>query len=228
MMSRFRGDRHADREYQYIAGWAARRARKYHVANAILGVAIERYTDDPRFFHGRSLNTYSWLKDSSARRRCPYTLKRAIVDGERAVELYEASGDPTYEELTAACYNNLAYFYSVGDATSMAAAAPAREALLKLKALVPSNLWNPKYPEYFHTEACVEYCEAMEAKQRSDVSSQSSKLAWARSAIEAAIRLKADDSDYPLLRVKILDEIRQMNIAVDDYYSSPRGAPESS
>ncbi|HEV7768475.1 MAG TPA: hypothetical protein VGQ76_25980 [Thermoanaerobaculia bacterium] len=210
MLRRFDKNPDVDREFRYVAGWAARRAKKYWVANRILGVAMARYPEDGRFPHGRSLNTYSWLIDRDAGRACPYTIKRAISDGERAVELYAAAAEPSLNLLQGSCYNNLAYFYAVGSDTIPPDSDKARERLDTLKEFIPSQQWIPKYPEYFETEARVEYAEAAAAKAAHNMSKYAAKLGWALTAIEAAMVLKPTDPDYPALRATIQAAISQL------------------
>ena len=210
----------ADKEFRYVAGWAARRARKYWIGNAILGRAIELYPVDARFHHGRSLNTYSWLRDQDVKRRCPHSLRRAISDGEEAVKLYSAIGDPSFDELIAACHNNLAYFHAVGGTGIEPDSFKARKALTKLKNLVPPSSWNPTFPEYFETEARVEYAEAITARKAGNIALADQKLTWALTAVDAATVLKPKDDDYKALKrdvLSTLDELRRLRTTPPTY-----------
>ena len=95
----------------------------------------------------------------------PYTIERAADDGERAAELYKGfcDGREFDEDLVNAVaggnLNNLAYFFCFDRSDPSFDVVKGREYLRRLKLLVGKDTWGLKYPEYFHTEAHVEYEE---------------------------------------------------------------------
>jgi|GEM_PF-5970489 len=209
MMRSFANDPDAAREFRYVAGWAARRSRKYPLAHQILRSSEQMYPDDPRFLHGRALNVFAWRVDLSAKRTCPHTLQSAISAIERAITLYQNLGDDAYTILLGACWNDLAYFHAQPQEQNTYDVVRARAALVNLKTLVPPAQWD-NYPEYFHTEAFVEFEEATAAKAKGDEWLYTKKLGWAYQASQRALSLNPSDPDFITLDKAIrvaLDEL---------------------
>ena len=194
------------REFLYIICWAARRMKHYDVADQYLSSALKEFGNDGRFYHGRSLNIYSWLTDEVTRLQCPYSWPQAIEDSKKAIELYSQQLG-RYRELVGACNNNLAYFWALLSETVLLGTdemktylKEARDALNRLEAHVDKGTWNPYYPEYFHTEAFVEHKEYLQMLQQGEKKeSLMAKLENAKRAIQIAFDL------YPKKRYKELD-----------------------
>lgn len=149
------------REYHYVAIWAGRRARNFDQVDKLVRRAIKEYPDDPRFYHGRALNTFAWLKDARQAGSCPHTLRNAIDDARRAVTLYEGQPESQWRrDLVAVNYNNLARFYTQVEPRKPSDLYFARDYLEQLKGILDKGVWAPRYPEYFYTEALLELEEA--------------------------------------------------------------------
>lgn len=173
-------------ELLYFLTWALRRTRSYSQSINKAGEGMRLFEGDPRFYQGRFLAAYAWLFDEAERRAIPdeeLLERQALHDAERALTLATAacpegvlrashiSGgyDPSCE-IVVSSLNNLAFFsaYLVRrrlDVGGWAMAAPdyerARKHLAELKRWFPKPEWEPEFPAYFHTEAYVEYSEAL-------------------------------------------------------------------
>lgn len=196
-----------EKEYRYIQCWSARRLGRFEEADECAKIAIQKWNDDARFYHGRCLNTYAWLNQENSAITCPYTIADAIDDAQRAIELYLK--DPTAnEDVIAGNYNNLAYFFAWGVTNSQYTMREAREnlnlarkALTHLKELVRKETWIPNHPEYFHTEAYLAYQEfLMEIGSGNVQEYLRRKLQQAKHDIDTAIELYPEGPYYLQLK----------------------------
>lgn len=156
----------SEAEFRYIACWAARRLKRFAEANEQARAAIEKWPGDPRFYHGRSLSKLAeWAKTGRAAGQL-HLLDEAEEDGLKAVALYAAEPEEN-RELLGANYNNLAYIYTVKAETARDGGevpghlGKARQALRSLKQYVPEDEWKPLHPNYYHTEAMLDYFESI-------------------------------------------------------------------
>jgi hypothetical protein len=208
-------------EFRYVQSWAARRSGRYQKAVELAQEGTAHEPEDPRFFHGLCLSIYSWL--SKKPEESTPTLDAAIAATRTAIFLYlkTAEGDHN-NDVIAANYNNLAYFlaWSVAlnqeaspadrpraEAHSHKAIAEARDALHQLKELIDKNEWEKtKHPEFFHTEAYLEYQEFTIAMAEGDRDKARAKLADAKHDIDLSIKLLEEgpmDEEYRKLRDQI-------------------------
>lgn len=212
----FEADPKLEPEYQYVLCWAARRIKNFERSNELATHAIHKWPQDPRFHHGHCLNTFAWLSDEEQQANCPYKLRDAIDDTNTAINLY-LEDETNNRELIAVNYNNLSYLlaldstdddYSLDEARHVME--EARAALNALKLIVSKDSWNPHYPEYFHTEAYVEYREYQVAKGRRENPNQLiAKLEHARREIDVAIELSWKQS-YSDLKKRIEKDISKL------------------
>lgn len=158
-----------EQEYRYVLCWAARRVGEFNEADRCAREGITS-SGDARFYHGASLNIYSWLtagKESKARSKCPYAISQAIDYAQRAIELYQ---EKEYEnkDVIAANYNNLAFYYAWEVTENRHSLEEGQEILHKARAALTTlkevtkkedGTWNPNHPEFYHTEAYLEYQE---------------------------------------------------------------------
>jgi hypothetical protein len=193
---------------------------------ALAKEGIKKEPNDPRFFHGLCLAIYSWLMKKP--NDSPPRLEEAIAATQTAISLYktQSTGNEN-DDVLAANYNNLAYFlaWSVELMQETAAVsrdelaqqnrealAKAREALEGLKRLVDKSTWErTKHPEYFHTEAYLEYMEFTVASLTGDLAVGLRKLENANKEIEIALRLLAEGPtkiNYRALRDRIQRGLR--------------------
>jgi tetratricopeptide (TPR) repeat protein len=156
----------SEAEFRYIACWAARRLKMFVEANEQARAAIEKWPEDARFYHGRSLSKLAeWAKTGRAAGELRL-LVEAEDDAINAITLYGREREEN-RELIGANYNNLAYLYTVrAEKASDGEEVPghlakARQALRDLKAYVPEDEWKPTHPNYFHTEAMLDYFESI-------------------------------------------------------------------
>src|SRR5205823_7009755 len=95
-------------------------------------IAIDKWNDDARFYHGRCLNTYAWLVNKKQRGECPYNVVDAIRDAQRAIKLYKRD-KTSNSDVIAANYNNLAYFYAWDVTKGQDTTQDARETLKRAR-----------------------------------------------------------------------------------------------
>jgi hypothetical protein len=183
----------------YIMAWAMRRSGTYSEADALLNKAIRKYPADPRMWHGRMLNAFSWFQDRE-KLPFPHKLSRAVRDATKAVMLYQSDGAV---EQCAVNLNNIAYLRSFIQSNPVFNLRAARVALDRMKIVLPREKWFPSYPEFFHTEANLEYQEysAAAVKPRSKLDLVE-KLANALKVIAKALEVEKKPS-YEALRDKI-------------------------
>jgi hypothetical protein len=206
-----------EQEYIYVICWAARRLKEYSTAHYYAELGIRNWPDDPRFYHGRCLNTAAWLGDEKKEAECRLTLRDAIEDARRALDLYGRDGEES-RDLIGACYNNLAYLwaeYAARESCTAAAVTEARRALLGLKEWTEKERWVPNHPEYLHTEAYVEFQEYSLARiGREDEARLRAKLEHARREIDKALALVKEKPLYDKLK-------REIDKALTRYASEP-------
>ncbi len=203
-------DEEMEREFNYVMCWAARRIGKFEEAHRIASAGVERWPKDARFWHGRCLNTYSWLIYPSSEPR-NVTIDDAIADAKQAIKLYES--DKRNADVIAANYNNLAYFYAwkvrsnqFDIRTNRTFLDQSRAALTELEKVIDKTRWDPQHPEYFHTEAYLEYTEfLMLSPMKRRKAELDSILQRANRAIVRATSLYPDGPEYQ----ELFNEIRQ-------------------
>ncbi len=197
-------------EFLYIAAWAGRRSRQYQIADDWITTALQRFPDDPRFWHGHALNIYAWIVDGDVQRKCPYSPATAISASTRAVELLSRKQESRHrDDALGANYNNLAFFQILWPETDAYDVAGARSSLERLKAAVPKIDWEPTFPEYYHTEAAVELNEALMLRSEGKGPGLvREKLLAAQREISHAIRMVPEKPSYQLLRDTIVAELR--------------------
>jgi hypothetical protein len=142
------------------------------------------------------LNIFAWLAEGT----CPYVLPEAIAEAEKAVSLYQKYHNED-RELIGGLFNTLAYFHSYDpkDRSSFNLEA-SRVYLERCKEYVPRESWKPCHPEYFHTEAYLEYQEFLAGRSKGwhrDLLKD--KLWQAKRQIKQAIELNEKDIYVELL-----------------------------
>jgi hypothetical protein len=153
-------------EFRCLACWAARRWRFYRRGEEWATSSIAKYKEnpDPRFFHARCLNTFSWFDEvrrGESDVRPPsgdVTIARALEDGKRGIDLYEEWGERARDQV-GALHNTIACLYVYELDGYVYDVPEARLHLEILKRTIEKLSWYDRYPEYFHTEAFVEYHE---------------------------------------------------------------------
>jgi hypothetical protein len=215
-------------EFRYVQCWAARRTGHFRKAVTLAKEGIEKEPSDPRFFHGLCLAIYSWLVTKAE--DGPPQIEEAIEATKTAISLYKAqSTSHENDDVIAANYNNLTYFLAwsieltqkttAGSQRGVAeqdrqAVAQAREALEALRLLVDKSTWErTKHPEYFHTEAYLEYVESTVAIADGDFAKACRKLENANREIGIAIPLLSEGptkDNYRELRDRIQRALKML------------------
>jgi hypothetical protein len=162
------------------------------------------------------LNTYAWLNNEPP--DCYNTIANAIADTDRAIELYRKD-DVENRDVVAECYSNLALFYALEVTRNLHSfdqarnlLNEARRALMSLKTLMEKTHWSPEHPEYFYTEAFLEYQEyliAWASGQERDYLIR--KLRMARREIDTAINLYPEGPQYRDLKRTIDDRLNDIS-----------------
>lgn len=217
------------KEFRCVVCWAARRKSFHKDAEKWSKESIEKYVEDPdpRFYHSRCLNIFSWFsgyKHGDGWSRKPskeLTIALAIDEGRRAIELYRQWGDEVKDQI-AALYNTIACLcvYRLDDFYDVS---KARMNLNLLKDTLDRTSWYDRHPEYFHTEALVEYheAEAMSVEGKS-LEERLIKLNFAKEAIGFAYDLYEGNKTAPLkhrdliklLRDDILSALKQLEVEI--------------
>lgn len=191
------GDR--TREIEYVMIWALRRAKEFAVAYESATSAIDRFPDDPRFRQGRYLVSYSWAvarrteEDEPSDGELP--MFEVLDDTRESVRLAKAKlavtpEDRLWGETLVSCLNNTAYFEARVALAYLKAGAKgrgrtmsesSREVLIELKDRTRELEidWD-RNPGYHHTEAYVEYVEALVARTRGQRDEELRKLVVAQ------------------------------------------------
>jgi len=190
-------------EFYYVLCWAGRRLKVFQETDKYIQRAIKDFPDDPRFHHAFALNILSWIRDKKTTINCPYKLRAAVDETQKAIDLYSLD-EKRFGELIGANYNNLAYFLSAERLTETYDLPKAREALDQLKKYTSKEDWPPENPEYFQTEAQVEVEEFYDGRMKKrDAEYLQMKLTNAKREIETAIRLNPAKSQYVELKEEI-------------------------
>ena len=185
-------------EFLYVALWAARRLRKFEMAHQLACEAIDEDSGDPRFYHGRSLNNFSWFSDRKQRSTWKLSGDLAVKDLKAAIRLYRKKGD-RYLRVIGAAYCNQAYFLLLDENWGVYSLSEAVESLDKLKDYVDRTEWDPLYPEYFGAEAMVRYHEYLGGLKREEPREYlEDKLSQGLKSILVAIRLFERQRFYEL------------------------------
>lgn len=222
-------DRHVRQEFDYVRIWALRRAREFADAVGAASKAIDDRSaeSDARFWQGRYLARYSWMVGGGG-----VSVFDMLADAEKAVALArtrwyeqdEGAQDPLSTETLLSSLNNAAYSRAriamavvgedpfeaaveLGEAdrktarTGESLVARARESIDDLKA-VATNRGLAAAPAHAHTEAYVEFAEAVVAREANDRVREASKLGYARSrAVEAADAIDSLDAQVQCLEL---------------------------
>ncbi|MEK9137844.1 MAG: hypothetical protein AAB393_12035, partial [Bacteroidota bacterium] len=200
MLDRFPED---GREFMYVIVWASRRLRRYDEAYQCASEGIQRFRDDPRFWHGQSLTMFSWFRDPTHRDSWRFAGLDAIAHLQKAAELYARNGEQN-RVLLGAAHCNVAYFSCIEDPAWNAYDVERAVADLNwLKHYVPPDQWYPAYPEYFHAEAMVTY-HVFRRDRDANVSGKRllAELDCAEKSNEAALELFTKQS-FLMLREQI-------------------------
>lgn len=175
------------REFGYLLIWLGRRRQEFFFVDSLVSRLIAEFPDDERFYHGRGLNSYSWLSDKKASPLCPWTLRDVCGDFSRALSGYQEA-DPEDGEMVAALANNLAYIMVLRGEDEPECLEEAREFIDVAKAAQPKDTWAETFPEYLHTEALLEYREFLAGKEEMrDKDWLVAKLTYAKRDLSLAV-----------------------------------------
>ncbi len=174
-------------EFDYIACWAARRARLFRDSFEIASGVIGRQPDDPRFFHGRALTIYAWLSDEKERRECPLTIRNAVEDMQAAVSRYKHS-PADLREMIGISLNNLVFMHCKSVRGEPIQLAVARGYFDEMQLYLPKATWGEAHPELYHTSALLKYQESLTVIDSAPREEVRAKLQSALEEAELAVR----------------------------------------
>ena len=116
---------------------------------------------------GRALNAFAWLIDPTEHQHGGPPLKDIIRFTESALVVFGPKKRGKIPQLfRSGCHNNLAYYLSFEPIDAAYDVTAARVHLDCLKTILDRRDWSPSHPEYFHTEAHVEYHEFRDRKEK--------------------------------------------------------------
>ena len=185
-------------EFLHIGSWAARRMGRIRDSISKAQQCIRNFSGDPRYHHTLALSWHSESDELAGAARAE-TLSKAVAEMKEAISLYKLrrSNDG---DLIGTCYNSLAYFHSRAAVDVCFDLEAAREALAQLKVYVPSNAWAPMHPEYFHTEANLEFQDYLLRREQGAPAAK--LLRDAQKLIDRAITLSPREA-YRVLKADI-------------------------
>jgi hypothetical protein len=189
-------------EFNYIIIWTARRLGRFWQAHSSANRSLELRPNDPRFYHGRSVNTICWLADKIAQRIRPKDadVESAIADASRAIELYLTLPNPPIRVISLQ-YNNIAWLRCRDWQSKEYNLAEARRMMDSLRWTFPETEWLPSFPEYFHTKAFVAAEEFRAARAELRGKALDGRRAWLLQKLE-----EADEALHKALSVRKADE----------------------
>lgn len=209
-------------EFNYIMLWAGRRKKDYAKTNEFAKFIIKRLSNAKfggvylaRFYHGKCLNTYSWLLDKNYfMPPSEISFLSAIKDGEEALKLYNndllENSIPHKRKAITALLNTLAYMHALISRVEKADINinKAREYINQLKTFSDKNKWLI-HPEYLHTEAYIEYQEYLIIKETEpdNFSKMKEKLSNALREIEKACFVKKQKTDNLNIRESLTNNV---------------------
>lgn len=149
----------------FFASWCCICVGRFDEARKYASEGAERFPDDPKFPHLLARANIREIEMNSADKGRESFIQEAIVLQRQAVALAEKS--PKNPWLVGVMYNSLAFYLCQIDW-----AVPgfnkqieeARKAVRQLKTAIPKEQWHPAYSNFFHTEAYLEYQEALSAE----------------------------------------------------------------
>lgn len=190
----------------FFIGWALRRANDISQSIDRFKYAIEKFPDDPRFYHGLALSLYCNYYETNKEKQL---LEEAIRLSEIALSKYVARETLVERKWVGALVNMIAYLHAVlheayaseGDGKT-SHLSDARKSLNALKEEEGDEY--TKYPEYLHTEATIEFAEYqvllniyLNSKDIDLLDQARQKIIWATGAIIEACAI----SDTPKISV---------------------------
>ena len=221
-------------DYYYFLIWVTRRNKSFDESLKLANEAIEADKDDPRFYHGKCLTLYNKFfgeyNDTIIIKFLDEQVFQELVESAKtAIEKY--SNQPRYKNSKyeilikgsiVALQNTLLYclssfHFSVFEntiVTDFLNTEFADYSLEKLRNnyLVPIKRFvgeqgqdSKEYPEFAHTEAVLELCEAIDFSKSKNYKEAKRKIEKASDAISRAIRIDNAAQLYKNTRQKILE-----------------------
>jgi len=189
-------------EFLHIASWAARRMGRIRDSISRAQECIRHFPADPRFHHTLALSWHSESDELVGAARAE-SLSKAVAELKDAIGFYR-QGRGNHSDLIGTCYNSLAYFHSRSPADACFDLEAAHDALAQLKVYMPPNAWAPMHPEYFHTEANLEFQDYL--LRRDQTAPNAERLRDAQKLIDRAITLSARET-FRVLKADIENEL---------------------
>ncbi|WP_299531839.1 hypothetical protein [Ulvibacterium sp.] len=182
-----------EKDFYMLAIWCLRRSKKFDEANTIATAAIASFGDDPRFFHGRSLNCFSMYMERDLT-GVSKSLKSALEDALKAKKLYEEFELDLRPHMITSIINTISYYYCF-EGSDIYNLEESRYFIELLKKRIDKIKWMD-FPEYFETEAYLEYEEykSLVAKQASE-QKKKDKLSNALREIEKAVQFTTNKNE---------------------------------
>lgn len=146
----------------FFAGWCSICVGRFEEARGYAAKGIEEFPDDPKFPHLLGRANIREIRLDSAEKKREELIKEAIEVQKQAVAL--ARKDSKNVWLRGVMYNSLVFYlchinWAADDFGGQIS--QAREALKELKKAIPKEEWQPAYSNFFHTEAYLEFKEAV-------------------------------------------------------------------
>lgn len=187
----------------YVLSWALRRIGRFEQAIDCASQGIAKDASDPRLYHARALGRFAKARAGGGGHFDLMSVERDLEEARRLYDAPDAAWPHMRPVMVAGCINGLAYVSAL-NATQPSALRRARTLIGELKSVFPREQWEPRHPEFFHTEA---FLEREEAKRIGDGSAKRAKLRHAAEAVGRAVELAPHRKDYGELQREIAKEL---------------------
>lgn len=212
-------DADVKREIAYVLAWEGRRLGRYEETDAFIERALREWPEDARFYHGRFLNGYAWMRKGELGRECPYSVSELIDIMGETLRRFQMNEEEC-RDLIISGYNNMAFLYAFPTESGTMVARDGRSYLdharleiEKLKSLYSKASWDPGHPEFYHTEAFIafrEFEEGLRIGAGREYLEKVLREAW--EDVEMAVKLFPNGPGYRALEASVERGMKMMKM----------------
>ncbi len=218
-----------DSDLKYELCWVARRCGDYRESLDYANIGIERYPEDPRFYHGKFLAQYCLFEERGGNDQYGNDINSMLMNLEKARDLYipfiksKFQGFDTnlmISKLEDTFHNCYCYFmalkayhlhnHKAQSELIIPLLDAARENINQLKG---DGKYHDELPEYYDTEAYLEYLESFYKENKLQ------KAKYAQEAIEKAMSL----SNHSGLIDKYSKKLRKIKERINELSQDKEG-----
>ncbi len=215
-------DKLLDSDLKYLLCWVTRRLGNYKNSLKYAEEGITCYTDDPRFYHGKFLAQYCIFESKVKTRKKIIEIDDMLKNLEKARSYYIpfiktkffgydtnlmlSKLDDTFNNSYCYCTTLKAYQLHVNNGSTDEIKNLLSTAREHLNAVKSDGQYKDELPEYFDTEAHLEYLESFYSDNKIE------KAYFAKNAIEMALSL----SNHKELIEKYFDKLHKIHSRIKE------------